>query len=181
MKLYMKQKVISWGDKFTVTDERGETLYTVEGEMLTIGHKLHLYNARHEEVAYIHQKVLSLLPRFFVVVDGREEAEIVKEISLLHPKYAVKGPDWEAKGDVLGHDYRIKAGDETIASVHWKWMAWGDTYEFDIPDPANEVLALAAVLTIDAVNADIRNAETAATTTAAVGTAAGTAAAKDSK
>ncbi len=162
MKLYMKQKVFSWGDKFTITDESGETLYYVEGEMFTLGHKLHIYDAQHREVAYVHQKLLSLLAKFFVTVDGREEAEVVREISLLHPKYVVKGPDWEAKGDILGHDYNIHKGSEVIAAVHWKWMAWGDTYEIDVADPANEVLALATVLTIDAVNFDINSSESAA-------------------
>ena len=155
MKLYMKQKVISWGDKFTVTDETGEVLYTVEGEVPSFGHKLHIYDHRHDEVAFIHQKLLSLKGRYFVTVDGQEAAEIVKEITLLHPKYTVNGPDWEATGDVLGHNYEIKKGDETVAAVHWKWMSWGDAYELDIADEVNEVLALAVVLTFDAVNHDM--------------------------
>ncbi len=162
MKLYMKQKVFSWGDKFSVTDESGEVLYYVEGEMFTLGHKLHIYNASHDEVAFIHQKLLSLKARFFVTVDGQEAAEIEREITLLHPKYVVKGPGWEARGDILGHDYSIHKGDEVVASVHWKWMAWGDTYEIDVANAADEVLALAIVLAIDAVNFDINSSESAA-------------------
>lgn len=162
MELYMKQKVFSWGDKFTVTDASGEVLYYVEGEMFTLGHKLHIFNARHEEVAFLHQKLLSLKARFFVTVDGEEVAEVEREITLLHPKYVVKGPDWEVKGDVLGHDYTITKDGGTVATMHWKWMAWGDSYVIDVADPANEVLALATVLAIDAVNFDINSSESAA-------------------
>ena len=43
MKLYIKQKVFSWGDKFTVKDEAGRDRYYVEGEIFTFGRKLHVY------------------------------------------------------------------------------------------------------------------------------------------
>lgn len=42
MKLYIKQKVFSCGDKFTVKDEAGHDRYYVEGEIFTCGKKLHL-------------------------------------------------------------------------------------------------------------------------------------------
>lgn len=35
MKLYIKQKVFSWGDKFTVKDVNGEDRYFVEGEIFS--------------------------------------------------------------------------------------------------------------------------------------------------
>ena len=44
MKLYIKQKVFSWGDKFTVKDEAGRDRYYVEGEVFTFGRKLHVYD-----------------------------------------------------------------------------------------------------------------------------------------
>lgn len=37
MKLYIKEKVFTWGDKFTVKDEFGKDKYIVEGEILTLG------------------------------------------------------------------------------------------------------------------------------------------------
>ena len=44
MKLYIKQKVFSWGDKFTVKDVNGEDRYFVEGEIFSWGKKLHVYD-----------------------------------------------------------------------------------------------------------------------------------------
>ena len=44
MKLYIKQKVFSWGDKFRVYDENYNDRYYVEGEVLSFGKKLHLYS-----------------------------------------------------------------------------------------------------------------------------------------
>jgi uncharacterized protein YxjI len=37
MKLYIKQKVFSWGDKFTVKDATGNDRYFVEGEVFSFG------------------------------------------------------------------------------------------------------------------------------------------------
>ena len=36
MKLYVRQKVFSWGEKFSVYDESGREHYTVRGEVLTL-------------------------------------------------------------------------------------------------------------------------------------------------
>ena len=44
MDLYIKQKVFSWKDKFSVYDRNGEQRYYVEGEVFTVGKKLHLYD-----------------------------------------------------------------------------------------------------------------------------------------
>ena len=53
MKLYIKEKVFSWGDKFTVKDAYGEDKYIVEGELFTFGKKLHVYDRSGREVAFI--------------------------------------------------------------------------------------------------------------------------------
>lgn len=37
MKRYIKQKVLSWTDHFTVKDEQGNDRYTVEGEIFSLG------------------------------------------------------------------------------------------------------------------------------------------------
>ncbi len=50
-KLYIKQKVFSWKDKFSVFNELGEDVYRVEGEILSIGKKLHVNDLNDREVA----------------------------------------------------------------------------------------------------------------------------------
>lgn len=36
MKLYINQKVFSWGDKFAVKNEYGEDIYFVKGEVFSL-------------------------------------------------------------------------------------------------------------------------------------------------
>ena len=152
MKLYMKQKVFSIRDRFTIKDESGEDRYYVEGKLISIGKKLQLFDMSGAEVAFIQQKVLSLLPKFHVYTNGKEIATIVKELSLLRPKYRIEGPGWRVKGNFWEHDYEImdKRGNP-IVSVHKVWLSWGDSYELNIARRDDEVRALATVLAIDCV------------------------------
>lgn len=151
MKLYIRQKVFSWGDRFTVMDEAGEDRYFVEGEIFSLGKKLHVCRMDGTEAAFIQQKVFSFLPRFFVFVGEEQVAEIVKEFSFLRPVYSIQGLGWEIEGDFWSHDYVIAAGGREIVSIHKEWMSWGDCYELDIADGENEILALSVVLAIDCV------------------------------
>ena len=157
MKLYIKQKVFSWGDKFTVKDVNGEDRYFVEGEIFSWGKKLHVYDMRGNEVAFIQQKLFSFLPRYFVYVGDEQVAEIVKEFSFLFPRYSIEMLGWQIEGSFMAHDYAITKNGRTIVTIHKEWMTWGDCYELDIEDPADELIALAVVLTIDCVIANSNN------------------------
>ena len=150
--LYLKQKVFSWRDQGTVKNAAGEDAYFVEGEVFSLGKKLHLCDMTGNEVAYIQQKVWSWRPRFFVFLQGIQAAEIVKEFTFMRPKYTINGPGWHCEGDLWAHDYEIFSdGGRSIVRVHKAWFSWGDSYELEIADARDEALALAVVLAIDAV------------------------------
>ena len=151
MKLYMKEKVFSWNERFTIKDENGWDKYFVEGEFLSLGKKLHLLNINGEEVAFIQQRLLTLMPRFSVSVAGREIAQIRKEFTFFFQRYVIDGLGWEIDGDVWAHDYEIRKNGRIIVRITKEWLTWGDSYVLDILDPADELVALAVVLTIDCV------------------------------
>ena len=151
MKLYMKEKVFSWNDRFTVKDENGWDKYYVEGEFISLGKKLHLLNIHGEEVAFIEQQLFTFLPKFAVYMRGRRIAEIRKEFTFFIQRYVIDGLGWEVEGDVWAHEYEIRKNGRPIVSISKEWLTWGDSYCLDIRDPADEILALAVVLTIDCV------------------------------
>lgn len=154
MQLYIRQKIFSWGDKFSIYDQNGNEKYYVEGEVLTFGKKLHLYNLAGFELAYIEQQLLTFLPKYLIYRGDNEFAEVVKEFTFFHPEYTVNIPsqnaEWTVNGDFFDHDYEVKDGDRVIASVAKEWFTLGDAYEISIDDSADEVAALAVVLVIDA-------------------------------
>lgn len=150
-KLYIKQKVFSWGDKFTVKDSSGLDRYFVEGEVFSFGKKLHVYTPQHKEVAYIEQKLLTWMPRYSVFLGDQEVAQMVREFSFFHPRYRIEGLGWDVEGAFWEHEYEISQAGRLVASIHKEWMTWGDSYELDITDADDEILALATILAIDAV------------------------------
>ena len=151
MKLYMKEKFFSWNDQFTVKDENGWDKYYVEGEFLSLGKRLHVTDIHGREAAFIQQRLFTLMPRFAVSVAGREIAEIRKEFTLFYQRYVIDGLGWEIEGSVWEHEYQIRRNGRTVAIISKEWFTWGDSYMLDISDPADEIIALAVVLTIDCV------------------------------
>lgn len=151
MKLYIKEKVFSWNDKFTVFDAQGNEKYFVEGEVFSFGKKLHVYDRTGREVAFIEQQVFRWMPTFHVWVGGRQVATVRREFTFFMPRYFVDGLGWDVQGHFLEHDYEVSRGNQNIVTITKEWMTWGDTYELDIADTADEIIALAVVLTIDCV------------------------------
>lgn len=103
------------------------------------------------EAAFIKQEVWSFLPRYYVFCGGEQVAEIKKEFSLIFPRYSIEGLGWEIEGKFMAHEYEIIQYGRSIVSIRKEWMTWGDSYELDIADPVDEIVALAVVLTIDCV------------------------------
>ncbi len=158
MNLYIKQRIFTWGDKFSVYDEAGNEKYYVEGEVFTFGKKLHLYDLQGNELAYIEQQLLTFLPKYLIYRNNEQFAEIVKEFTFFHPEYTVTGPGWSVKGDFFDHDYDVLDGDLVIASVSKEWFTLGDAYEISFGSGVDEIAALSVVLVIDAcIDAQRRN------------------------
>jgi len=156
MKLYIKQRVFSWGDKFDIYDISQNVIYYAQGEVFSFGKKLHVYDRSGMEVAFITQRIVPFLPRFIIYVNGIEAAEIVRHFTLFgiplgEAHYTVEGPGWKVYGDIFEHDYEITASGRIVASMHKQWLSWGDFYELCIYDDKDTVLALSVALAIDCI------------------------------
>lgn len=93
------------------------------------------------------------MPRYYVFCGDRQIAEIKKEFTFLFPKYTIDGLGWEIEGSFMAHDYQIRKNGLPIVSISKEWMTWGDSYQLDISDPRDEIIALSVVLAIDCVMA----------------------------
>lgn len=160
MKLYMKQKVFSWNDKFDVVDENGNLRYYVEGELFSWGKKLHIYDPQGVEVAFIWQKVFSFLLRYHVEISGEVVATIVKDFTFFRQSYHLEGLPWQVDGDFLAHEYLLYENQKKIMEMNKAWFTWGDSYELEIFDPDNEILCLSVALAIDCAMAQASAAGT---------------------
>jgi len=155
MQLRIRQRVFSWTDSYDVYDENGAARYFVRAEFLTLGHQIHVYDKlTGREVGSIHQRLLTFLPAFDIVIDGQDQGSVSKQLSLFTPKYEVDFRGWDVEGDFLGWDYRVYQGNMKVMSISKEWLSWGDTYVLSFTNPAYEMPGLLLVLAIDAANCD---------------------------
>jgi uncharacterized protein YxjI len=157
MKLYIKQKIFSWRDKFSVMDENGTERWFAQGEIFSWGRKLHVYNAMGQEAAFIRQKLMTFLSRYIIELNGQSYT-LVKHFTFFKPRFSVENTNWAMDGNFWEHEYAINDGNEYVMRMSKSWFTWGDSYELDIPDERNELLALCIALAVDCMNADQNNA-----------------------
>lgn len=155
MQLCIRQRVFSWTDSYDVYDETGKARYFVKAEFLTLGHQIHVYEKQTgREVGSIHQRVLTFMPTFDIIVDGQEQGSVTKQLSLFTPRYEVDFRGWNVEGDLLGWDYSVYQGHMEVMTISKEWLTWGDTYTLRYSNPAYEMPGLLLVLAIDAANCD---------------------------
>lgn len=153
MRLFIKQRVFSWTDSYDVYDETGSPRYFVKAEFLSLGHQIHVYDKRTgAELGSIHQRLLTFLPAFDIIIGGREQGTVTKQFSLFTPRYEVDFRGWEVEGDFLGWDYRVVQGGSQVMSISKELFTLGDSYVLEFANPAHEMPGLLLVIAIDAVN-----------------------------
>ena len=151
--LYMKQKVFSLRGRFSIQDQQEQDVYLVEGSFMQIPKTFSISSVDGEEVAVITKKVFSLLPKFFVEVDG-ETLTIEKSFTFFKDRYTIDAADLEIDGDWWDMDFQIKRHGEVVGSVEKKWFTFGDSYEIQVFSPDVEKVLIALVVAIDCVKED---------------------------
>jgi uncharacterized protein YxjI len=151
MKLYIKQRIFSLGDKYDVYDADENVVFDVESELFTIGAKLHLYDTQGRELYYIKRKFTFMLAEFEIYQNNDLCATISQEFALFRAKLDVDSclGNFSIEGDFLSMDYDIIRDGIYFGSIHKKWLSWGDSYELDIPDAQNAAFLCALVIAID--------------------------------
>ena len=157
MRYVMRQRILSWGDDFTIRDADGHDKYYVDGKVFSFGNKLSFLDSKGgTELIRIDQKLLSFGPQY-EIRRGNETVAIVKK-HLFTPFRArftvdVPGPDdLEAQGDFLNHEYVFERHGRNVARVSKKWLALADTYTVDVDEGQDDLLILAAAIVIDMVS-----------------------------
>ena len=156
--LYIKQKVFSLGERFTVKDENEADKYLIRGSFLSIPKTFEIEDMSGHQVASITKKVFSLLPKFFVEAEGTDIMTIAKEFTFFKARYRIDSSDIEVRGDWWDKHFEVFRRGEKIAHVNEKWFTWGDTYDVHVLNEADEHIVIAIVVAIDFVKSNERAA-----------------------
>ena len=153
MKLYIKQKVFSFRDRFTVKDERGMDIFQITGEIFSFGKVLHICDMNERPLLTIRQKLFTFMPRFEIERGGNVIAEIAKEFTFFKPSYIIQGTPFTVEGDFFDHDYEIRCDGTLVAQINKEWFSWGDSFAINIyeEDSVDTLLLLAVSIVIDCV------------------------------
>jgi len=154
----MRQKLISWGDDFTIQDADGRDVFFVDGRGISVGHRLSFQDMAGHELADIRQKLLAWGPTYEISRNGTLLAMVKKSLfTLFHYQFTVDVPgpdDLTAEGDFLDHEFEFKRGGRTVARVSKRWLSWTDTYGIEVEEGEDVVLILASAVVIDVVTHD---------------------------
>jgi uncharacterized protein YxjI len=152
MKLLIKQRVFSWTDSYDVYDEAGNPKYFVKNEIFSLLHRIHVRDVQGNEIGMIRQQFTFFMPTFEIEIGGRMYGSIQKQFTLFRPKYDIDYNGWRCEGDFLEWSYDVYSGCSVVVHISKKLFHWGDTYEIDIANPQDEIMALMLVIAIDAAN-----------------------------
>ncbi len=82
MKYIIKERIFTLTDKFIIEDEEGYPRYeVVGGKLLSLGNKLRIYDLDGQELVYIEQKLLKLLPEYNIYQKGHLVGKVKKEFT----------------------------------------------------------------------------------------------------
>lgn len=148
MKLFIKQKVFTLGEEFTVKDEHGRDRYFVTGSFFRIPKKFIIYNEHREAVATIESQLFRLFSHYDVTTNN-DFLTVRQNFSFFTHNISIVNKDWELRGDFFAHEYRVTSGNRPIMSISKHWFTWGDSYMLDIENEEDAILSLAIVIIVD--------------------------------
>ena len=149
----MREKMFAIGDDYWIETESGERALKVNGKALRIRDTLVLESPSGEELFTIQEKKLSVRDKMEIERDGRTVATIKKAlVSPLRDRFSIEvdgGPDLEAKGNIVDHEYEFKRDGDKVAEVSKRWFRMRDTYGIEVAPDEDDALILACTVCID--------------------------------
>lgn len=149
----MRQRILSFGDDYVVTDEAGRERFQVDGKVFTLRNTLAVLDPSGNEVARIVRRILAWGPTFEIARGGEVVAIVKKELfTFFRCRFTVDVPgpdDLEARGDFLEYEYEFTRHGRTVASVSKRFFALRDTYGLEFGEQEDPVLLVAAAVVID--------------------------------
>lgn len=151
--VYLKQKIFTLVDRYSLFDEFQNELYTVEGKFFSIPKRHEIYDAKTSTLLYTLRRVFfSFLPTFDLFdAQGNRIAHIRKRFTFLHHRIDIESStgEYTIDGDLFGHDFILYKDGKTVAECHKKWLSWGDTYQITVHEEEHLSLYVALILAID--------------------------------
>jgi uncharacterized protein YxjI len=149
----IRERFFRLGEDSDITDDQGRPVLHVDGKVLTLHDRLVLRDPEGREVAQVRRKLVAMRPTYQISVGGEQAAEVRKHLfTPFHDRFTIDVPgpdDLEMEGDLFDHEFTIRRGGQTVATVSKRWFSMRDTYAVDVAPGQDDLLILASVLALD--------------------------------
>ena len=149
----MVEKMVSVGDDSWIEDADGERIYKVDGKAMRMRDTMALKDRHGQEVAWIQEPVVHVRDTMNITI-GDVHATVKKKIVSIRDKFLVEvdnGPGYEAKGNLVDHEYEIEREGTTVGWVSKKWFRVRDSYGIEVAQGEHDVMILCIAICIDAM------------------------------
>ena len=158
MRFQMRERLFAIGDDYDIRDERGRAVFHVDGKILRIRTTFVIKDMQGHEVVTIKKKLLALRETMTIERGGRLLASVRKALlKILRDRFVIVVEDGEnmvAQGNILEHNYRIRRGNQVVATISKRWFTIRDTYGIEI-EPGEDIgLILGVAVIIDEMSHD---------------------------
>ncbi len=156
IRYYLKQRLFSLTNDFTVQDEKNEPVFKVHGKFLHIGDDITVTDiAGGQELVHIKQKVISLLPCYDVYRNGELLVRVNKQFHLSGERFKVTGDNgktYQIVGNIFDWDFSINdEADNVLGRVNRNLSVFRDSYAVEIESEADVPFIIAMALVIELV------------------------------
>ncbi len=149
----IRERFLRFGEDFDITDDSGRTVLHVDGKVFSLHDRLVIRDSAGQEVAQVHRRMIALRPTYQISVGGEKVAEVRKHFfTPFRDRFTIDIPgpdDLEMSGNLLDHEFTVRRGGQTVATVSKRWFSMRDTYAVDIAEGEDHLLILASVLALD--------------------------------
>src|SRR6266536_3190654 len=126
----IRERFFRLGEDSEITDDQGRPVLHVDGKVLSLRDRLVLRDLEGREVAEVRK-------HFFTPFGDRFTIDI-------------PGPgDLEMAGNLFDHEFTVRRGGQTVATVSKRWFSLRDTYAVDVAPGEDDLVILASVLALD--------------------------------
>jgi len=150
----MREKLVSIGQDSYIEDADGQKVFHVDGKVMRVRDTLFFKDMQGNNLAKIQERKLRIKETMEIEGPDGETLAMVKKalITPLRERWVAKigdGPDLTVQGNIVDHEYTIKAGRQKVAEVSRRWFRVRDTYGVEIEPGQNDVVILAITVAID--------------------------------
>ena len=159
MKLYIKEKVFSFHNRYFIKDEQDNNILEIYSKAISLGSKTWIKDPNGKELAYIEQELFHLMPNYNVFINGQKVFNIKKQFKFFKNDYELSN-NYKVEGNFLSHNFTVlNDKGEKVGEITRKYLTIGDQYNIDIIDEKDYILILTIIV---AITNDIDRAQASA-------------------